>query len=481
MNRTIELVGDELEELARTLRQETKAAVAELAAMTARFSLEIQGTVAALTTRIERLEQRQAKAIERLEAEAPSAIIDLQLEPLRERLNELTVELDRQGRDQQAELRAVQMVVGELGKAGTVLAEGRAQLAADIEGHGEAIKSLDQRIEGEIGRYLTELRPLVGEVVAAALEQPQAALASLTERAAGLSERQAVLEQMIQGNSEALREARTTVTTFTGCVQACMDQLDRPAELSPEGLRSVEERTRELIASELAGLRPDPEIANAISDSIRAELPAFARLDMTQALEIIRQVAEAELRKLPPPAFPAPRQWRAEADYARGTLVRKDGGLAWVGDDGQLHWLAHGLTGRARCNQEDGDPRRFRVELDLSGDAPPIGLSFYLPVPIHRGLYHSQGEYELGDEVAWNGSTWRCVALSAGGEPGGSDDWTLVAKQGKAGRRAPGIEAVGIAKEDGQPHVFRLLFEGGDSISTPVPEPLEELLTVGHG
>lgn len=60
------------------------------------------------------------------------------------------------------------------------------------------------------------------------------------------------------------------------------------------------------------------------------------------------------------------------------------------------------------------------------------------PTPIHRGLWDPEAQYEAGDEVAKDGSLWRCsVEASTGDEPGKSGAWLLAAQRGKTGRPGP--------------------------------------------
>lgn len=54
-------------------------------------------------------------------------------------------------------------------------------------------------------------------------------------------------------------------------------------------------------------------------------------------------------------------------------------------------------------------------------------------VPIYRGVYREQDQYEPGDMVTWGGSVWHCDK-ETGDKPGLGDAWTLAVKKGRDAR-----------------------------------------------
>lgn len=164
--------------------------------------------------------------------------------------------------------------------------------------------------------------------------------------------------------------------------------------------------------------------------------------------------------------FKPPVRWRGEGQHQRGELVTKDGGLCWVGDDDHLVPIAVGVrTARLIARTH----RDHVLEIELS-DGTSRRFDLYLPVPWHRGLYDPEMAYEQGDEVAWNGSLWRCIVPSQGSEPP-SRDWLLAAKQGKHGRPGtPGDPGTGITRVWKQDNALMFDLADGNTQSIEMPE-----------
>lgn len=78
------------------------------------------------------------------------------------------------------------------------------------------------------------------------------------------------------------------------------------------------------------------------------------------------------------------------------------------------------------------DPRNYVLRLTLeSGEV--VECQFTLPVPLHMGKWNVERTYSLNDLTAWSGNTWCARRETTGEEPGRTDAWHLVAKQGKRG------------------------------------------------
>jgi hypothetical protein len=117
--------------------------------------------------------------------------------------------------------------------------------------------------------------------------------------------------------------------------------------------------------------------------------------------------------------------------------------------------------------QDAADPRLFILGIDHS-DGLRRELPARFPIPLHRRQYRSEVAYEMGDEVAIDGCTWRCIAPHATTAPP-SDEWALVAQRGSRGRTgdrgATGERGEpGIAGRDGAPGPRGLQGERGTSI-----------------
>lgn len=64
-----------------------------------------------------------------------------------------------------------------------------------------------------------------------------------------------------------------------------------------------------------------------------------------------------------------------------------------------------------------------------------------LPVPVYRGVFDRDAEYQAGAMVTHKGSVWHCNATVNGEAPGASEAWTLAVKCGRDGRDAKQPEA----------------------------------------
>lgn len=65
---------------------------------------------------------------------------------------------------------------------------------------------------------------------------------------------------------------------------------------------------------------------------------------------------------------------------------------------------------------------------------------FHLPIPIYRGTYDVDKQYERGDNVTWAGATWAALKDSPAGAPGAQDsDWKQAVKRGDRGKKGEAI------------------------------------------
>lgn len=107
----------------------------------------------------------------------------------------------------------------------------------------------------------------------------------------------------------------------------------------------------------------------------------------------------------------------------------------------QVERLAGEIAASALLEQAGDDPRdlvfsvRYR---DGREERSPLEL----PVLWPRGKWSEDATYKRLEIVTWNGSAWVATRAHAGAEPGRSDAWLLLVKQGDRGRsgRAAAID-----------------------------------------
>lgn len=119
-------------------------------------------------------------------------------------------------------------------------------------------------------------------------------------------------------------------------------------------------------------------------------------------------------------------------DYPRGVWAHKDGGL--VRSNGQGGWdvMQNGIASIG-IEQSTENPRRLSV-LVKTTDGKAERQVFQIPMPLYRGVYKADADYEQGDTVTWDGSVWHGNAKTPKGAPGKSPDWQLIVKRGNNGK-----------------------------------------------
>jgi hypothetical protein len=140
------------------------------------------------------------------------------------------------------------------------------------------------------------------------------------------------------------------------------------------------------------------------------------------------------------------RDWSAELikdyrlgfQYKAGDLVRHNGGVfqaftdtdAAPGSD-RCGWVCV-INGVADTRFEMSGPHRKHIAVMTDGRA--VSHEWRETFPIHKGKWAEGDVYAEGEEVAWDGCTWR-AKTATGEQPGQSGDWLLVAQRGAAGKR----------------------------------------------
>jgi hypothetical protein len=114
------------------------------------------------------------------------------------------------------------------------------------------------------------------------------------------------------------------------------------------------------------------------------------------------------------------------------------------------------------------DPRVFGYAIEQS-DGLRRELTTRFPIPLHRRQFASDASYEMGDEVALDGSTWRCLVERATTSPP-SPEWALIAQRGgrgKQGERGPQGDqgASGVPGRQGEPGAIGLAGPAGRGVS----------------
>lgn len=157
--------------------------------------------------------------------------------------------------------------------------------------------------------------------------------------------------------------------------------------------------------------------------------------------------------------------WSVGTIYAGLAVVTHRGGT-WQakcetrsepGDSsGEWRCLAAGVSA-VQITGPGATPRETMLRVVLS-DGSEHAVVLRMQVPVHMGKWEPERTYQVNDEVAWSGSTWRAARELVGTEPGNGEGWLLVAKAGRRGeqgergeRGEPGLQgAVGPAGPQGE-------------------------------
>lgn len=117
--------------------------------------------------------------------------------------------------------------------------------------------------------------------------------------------------------------------------------------------------------------------------------------------------------------------------YPSGVYARHLGGLVRTNGAG-FDVIVNGVAGVVI---EHTDERTFAVKTMLT-DGQAHEAVVKMPVMLHRGIWQPT-EYERGDCVTRDNSTWHCCVDSTTEKPGESKHWQLIVRKGERGRDAP--------------------------------------------
>ena len=122
--------------------------------------------------------------------------------------------------------------------------------------------------------------------------------------------------------------------------------------------------------------------------------------------------------------------------YPSGTYARHKGGLVKTTTTG-YDVLVNGIDSETEATLEDG---RTIERTTTYTDGSTFTRQHKVAAMIHRGVW-VQGDYDRGDCVTRDGSTWHCIVERTQGMPGVAlKDWQLIVKRGthgKDGERGP--------------------------------------------
>jgi hypothetical protein len=178
-----------------------------------------------------------------------------------------------------------------------------------------------------------------------------------------------------------------------------------------------------------------------LKDSLDARIAAATSIAET-ALEATRNFGakqEPAVESGYQARMPEVMAW-SHASWERGAAVTHLGGT-WIAKCATTE--EPGIGGDWRCIvsgirdiriEPAGNLRQFRLSL-VTSDKQEIAREFTVQVPVHTGKWMPDKAYAFNDEVAWAGATWRAAVENSDVEPGRSEHWLLVAKQGKKGDR----------------------------------------------
>lgn len=133
--------------------------------------------------------------------------------------------------------------------------------------------------------------------------------------------------------------------------------------------------------------------------------------------------------------------------YPRGTFVRYAGGLirAFRTTDPVTEGIEKAgwqvvVDGINEVIIDDVDERSIRLCVSRTNGKQSEHV-MRLPVMIYRGVW-AEGQYQRGDTVTSNGSTWHCER-STQERPGESPDWKQLVRKGRDGKDGRMLEPVG--------------------------------------
>jgi hypothetical protein len=165
--------------------------------------------------------------------------------------------------------------------------------------------------------------------------------------------------------------------------------------------------------------------------------------DMAEVANLVQNAVKSAVE-----ALPAPRDGEAGKDGLglANALIDRDGVLVLTMTDGTSKLLGRvvGIDGAPGKDAEPFtlddfdieaiDERSIRLKFTHGSEAHSFDLEF--PLPIYRGVFVEDAQYQRGDVVTWAGSAWHCDEAKSL-KPGAADSgWRLMVKAGRPGKDA---------------------------------------------
>jgi cell division protein FtsB len=180
---------------------------------------------------------------------------------------------------------------------------------------------------------------------------------------------------------------------------------------------------------------------------------------------------------------------RTGVEYGEGDLGYWRGGL-WLATKDVRQPPGEDLSWKLVVNGVD--PDSFKMSYSPEGERGTFGFALsdgtqksfeacFSPVR-HLGAWEAEAEYNLNEEVAFNGCTWRALRPTTSQPP--SEDWRLVSQRGKSGPRgdsgppgppgSAGPPGAGIKAVEFVDGGFLITLTDGSSLAAPVTETPDE-------
>lgn len=197
-----------------------------------------------------------------------------------------------------------------------------------------------------------------------------------------------------------------------------LEQQEPAAPFDPAPLYQAIEQVKSTVVVQMPEL---PDFGSMLEEAIKAIDPSEALVELDKKLAVVEaRVGDIRLPEV---------------------VNGKDGvGIeqAKINDEGELLLkLTNGETLRlGRVKGQDALPiQGLSVDYDglrtISLKLGDTEQKLKLPVPIDRGVYRDDENYEKGDSVSWAGSLWIAQVDDPQGKPEQSPDWRLAVKRGR--------------------------------------------------
>lgn len=133
-----------------------------------------------------------------------------------------------------------------------------------------------------------------------------------------------------------------------------------------------------------------------------------------------------------------------QKDYPAGMWARHNGGL-WRSQGG-TRWKCI-VDGFCEAKRERMTDRRFVKTILVFSSGRTFEFLEHSEEMMYAGIFRDGERYSKGDVVTYSGSMWHCNVNDTQSAPKTNNDWTLVVKEGRAGKDAGAVPA----RDNGKP------------------------------